>query len=160
MNGGFSHTLKTERDNIMNSREENIAVATMRSGFTLIEILVAVAIIGILGTVAVMNVTKNLEQAKVTAAQEAVVNIKNAAMNYYLQTKKYPNELRQLIEASGDEEPVLDGGDAVLEDPWGTEYKYERKGSKILVTSAGPDLSFGTDDDVRSDRLGKSSKSN
>lgn len=144
----------------MNSREENVAIASMRAGFTLIEILVAVAIIGILGTVAVMNVTKNLEQAKVTAAQEAVVNIKNAVMNYYLQTKKYPNDLNALIEASGDEEPVLEGGEGVLEDPWGTEYKYERKGSKILVVSAGPDLSFGTEDDVRSDKVGKSRSGN
>lgn len=144
----------------MNSREENVAIASMRAGFTLIEILVAVAIIGILGTVAVMNVTKNLEQAKVTAAQEAVVNIKNAVMNFYLQTKKYPSDLNALIEASGDEEPVLEGGEGVLEDPWGTEYKYERKGSKILVVSAGPDLSFGTEDDVRSDKVGKSRSGN
>lgn len=144
----------------MNSREENVAIASMRAGFTLIEILVAVAIIGILGTVAVMNVTKNLEQAKVTAAQEAVVNIKNAVMNFYLQTKKYPSDLNALIEASGDEEPVLEGGEGVLEDPWGTEYKYERKGSKILVMSAGPDLNFGTEDDVRSDKVGKSRSGN
>lgn len=144
----------------MNTREENAAVAAMRSGFTLIEILVAVAIIGILGTVAMINVTKNLEQAKATAAQEAVTNIKNAVMNYYLQTKKYPSDLHVLTEDQGDDGAVLEGGDAVLEDPWGTEYKYERKGSKIIVTSAGPDLSFGTEDDIRSDKLGKASSGN
>lgn len=144
----------------MNTREENAAVAAMRSGFTLIEILVAVAIIGILGTVAMINVTKNLEQAKATAAQEAVTNIKNAVMNYYLQTKKYPSDLHVLTEDQGDDGAVLEGGDAVLEDPWGTEYKYERKGSKIIVTSAGPDLSFGTEDDIRSDKLGRASSGN
>ena len=140
----------------MEKKTENTSALAMRAGFTLIEIMIAVAIIGILGTVAVVNFTANIEKAKKTAAQEAVGNLKNAVMTYYLQTKKYPNDLRALIEASGDEEPILDGGDAVLEDPWGTEYKYERKGSRIIVTSAGPDLSFGTEDDVSSNKIASS----
>ncbi len=125
----------------------------MKSGFTLIEILVAVAIIGILGTVATMSITKNLEKAKVTAAREAVTNIKNAVVNYNLQTKKYPSDLNALITADGDEEPVLEGGEGALEDPWGTEYQYERKGKRIAIISAGPDGEFGTEDDVRSDQI-------
>ncbi len=136
-------------------QEENKVASAMRSGFTLIEILVAVAIIGIMGTVAVMNITANIEKAKVTATKEAVVNIKNAVINYYMQTKKYPSDLRALITASGDEEPILDGGEGALEDPWGTEFKYERTGKKIAVISAGPDMSFGTEDDIRSDKVAK-----
>ena len=137
-------------------KEENAVVAAMRSGFTLIEILVAVAIIGIMGTVAVMSITANLEKAKATATREAVVNLKNAVMNYYMQTKKYPSDLHALVVASGDDEPIIDGGEGALEDPWGTEYKYERSGKKIVVISAGPDASFGTEDDIRSDKIAKS----
>ncbi len=125
----------------------------MKSGFTLIEILVAVAIIGIMGAVAVVSITKNLEQAKVTAARSAVVNIKNAVVNYNLQTKKYPSDLNDLITASGDDEPILEGGEGVLVDPWDTEYQYERKGKRIIIISAGPDCQFGTEDDVRSDKI-------
>lgn len=142
----------------MNSREENVAVGAMRAGFTLIEILVAVAIIGILGTVATMSITSSLEKAKGTAAKEAVGNIKGAVMNYYLQNKKYPTDLHALIEAKGDEEPVLDGGEGALEDPWGTEYKLERNGKKVVVISAGPDTEFGSDDDIRSDKVAKSNR--
>ena len=142
----------------MNKKEENAAVQAMRAGFTLIEILVAVAIIGILGTVATMSIAKNLEKAKGTAAREAVNNLKGAVMNYYIQNKKYPTDLRQLIEASGDEEPILEGGEGALEDPWGVEYKYERNGKKVVVISAGPDMEFGNDDDIRSDKIEKASK--
>ncbi len=40
-----------------------------------------------------------------------------------------------------------------LLDPWGTEYRYnydKKKDKKPVVTSAGPDKKFGTDDDIRS----------
>ncbi len=140
----------------MKSKEETVAVQTLRAGFTLIEILVAVAIIGILGTVATMSITANLEKAKGTAAKEAVGNIKAAVVNYNLQTKKWPSDLTALITADGDEEPVLEGGEGALDDPWGNEYKMERSGKKIAVISAGPDGEFGTDDDVRSDKIAKS----
>ena len=142
----------------MKSNDEKTVAAAMRAGFTLIEILVAVAIIGILGTVAVMNITANLEKARVTAAKDAVNNIKAAVTNYYLQYKKYPSDLNALVEAKGDDEPVLDGGAGALEDPWGIEYKYEKNGKKFASVSAGPDGDFGTDDDIRSDKVAKSSK--
>lgn len=144
----------------MDRREENAAVLAMRAGFTLIEILVAVAIIGILGTIATINVTSFLEKSRVTAAKEAVGNIKGAVLNYQIQTKKIPSDLRVLVTASGDEEPILEGGEGALEDPWGNEYKLERSGKKIAVVSAGPDGEFGNDDDIRSDKVASSSKNN
>lgn len=143
----------------MRTTEEKKTATAMRAGFTLIEILVAVAIIGILGTVATISITKNIEKAKATAAREAVNNIKGAVTNYYLQNKKYPSDLNQLINASGDDEPILEGGEGALEDPWGTDYKYERNGKRIAVVCAGPDGEFGTDDDIRSDKIERS-KSN
>lgn len=143
----------------MRTAEEKTLAKAMREGFTLIEILVAVAIIGILGTVATMSITKNIEKAKATAAREAVNNIKGAVTNYYLQNKKYPSDLQALVTASGDDEPVLEGGEGALEDPWGNDYRYERSGKKVVVMSAGPDGDFGTDDDIRSDKIERS-KSN
>ena len=140
----------------MTKQEEQSIAQAMRAGFTLIEILVAVAIIGILGSVAVMSITANLDKAKVTAASESCRNLKSCIVNYNLQYKKYPSELKQLVEPRGDDEPILDGGEGALEDPWGNEYKYERNGKKILVTSAGPDGEWGTDDDISSNEIKKS----
>jgi len=144
----------------MDRREENAAVLAMRAGFTLIEILVAVGIIGILGTIATINVTSYLEKSRVTAAKEAVGNIKGAILNYQIQTKKFPSDLHALVTASGDEEPILEGGEGALEDPWGTEYKLERNGKRIAVVSAGPNREFGDDDDIRSDKIASSNKNN
>ena len=141
-------------------KNENESCLALRAGFTLIEILVAVAIIGILGTVAIVNVMSNLESAKATAAQESVNNIKNAVLTYNLKYKKYPSDIRDLIKEDSDGNAAMDGGEGALEDPWGSEYKYERKGNKILVYSAGPDGEFGTDDDIRSDKIKASKKNN
>ena len=141
--------------------EENRAALAMRAGFTLMEILVAVAIIGILGTVAVQSIVSNLERAKQTAAKESVDNISNAITSYYLANKKYPSDLRDLIKEQGDDEPILKGGDGALEDPWGTEYKLEKKGARrFVVISAGPDAEFGSDDDIRSDTTKRSGGTN
>ncbi len=136
---------------------EKKATLAMRAGFTLIEILVAVAIIGILGAVAVTNVIAGIEKAKQTAAKEAVGVMSNAVTQYYLANKKYPSDLRDLVRETGDSEPILDGGEGALEDPWGTEYKLEKKNKRYVIISAGPDMEFGNDDDIRSDTTKKSS---
>lgn len=137
---------------------EKEAVVAWRAGFTLVEILVAVAIIGILGTMAAVNIPRMLEESKIQATQSAVSTLKDAVVSYNLANHKYPTDLKALVEASGDEEPIVDGGEGALEDPFGTEYKYERKGKKIVIISAGPDGEFGTEDDIRSDVVKKKKK--
>lgn len=133
------------------NQTENTMVRSMRAGFTLIEILVAVAIIGILGSVAIVNVIDNIESARQTAAKEACGNFENAALTYSMKHGKLPKELKDLVVAKGDELPAMKGGKGALKDPWGNEYKYEKKGKAYSVTSAGPDGQFGTDDDIGSD---------
>ncbi len=139
----------------MNRQVENTTAAAMRAGFTLIEILVAVAIIGILGTVATVSIPRILENSKIKAAKVAVDNLKGAVVTYNIEKGKYPSDLKALVEATGDDEPILDGGEGALYDPWGTEYKLERKGKKIVVICAGPDGDFGGEDDIRSDTTKK-----
>ena len=132
-------------------KEETVAVSAMRAGFTLIEILVAVAIIGILGTTAAIGIPRILENSKINAAKVGVDNLKAAVVAYNIEKGKYPSDLKSLVVASGDDEPIVEGGEGALYDPWGTEYKYEKKGKRFVVISAGPDGEFGGDDDIRSD---------
>lgn len=139
-------------------KEENAAVNAMRAGFTLVELLVVVAILGILGAIGMQGVTGHIEKTRKTAAKTGVDTIKGAITNYMIDKKKSkpPSDLKVLIEADGDDEPLLDGGEGALYDPWDTEYKLEVKGRRFVVISAGPDQSFGTEDDIRSDTIGKS----
>ena len=142
----------------MNTTNTEVAVRAMRAGFTLMEIIVAVAIIGILSTLAVVNITRQMENAKKTAARSGVMNVKEAVTGYYIEFKRYPNDLNVLVESSGDHGPIIEGGPGALEDPWGTNYKMEGRGSKIAIVSAGPDMEFGTEDDIRSDTVRSSNK--
>ena len=139
-------------------KTENETSLAMRAGFTLIEILVAVAIIGILGTVAIVNIQSSMDGAKVTAATESVDNISKSIVTYNIKYRKYPSDIKDLIKEDSDGLAVLDGGEGVLEDPWGNEYRMEKKGKKYVIISAGPDGEFSTDDDIRSDKKSKAKK--
>ena len=132
----------------------------MKRGFTLVELLVVVAILGILGAIGMQGVTGHIEKTRKTAAKTGVDTIKGAITNYMIDKKKStpPTDLKVLIDASGDDEPFLDGGEGALVDPWDTDYKLETKGKRFVVISAGPDGQFGTEDDIRSDKIEKTKK--
>ena len=142
------------------NNENNKFAEVAKRGFTLIELLVVVAIIGILAGIGVPAVTGHIENTRKIAAKTGVDTIKGAITNYMIQKKKStpPTDLKVLIDASGDEEPFLEGGEGALVDPWDTDYKVEVKGKKCVVISAGPDAQFGTEDDIRSDTIEKTKK--
>ena len=135
----------------MTEMEKKAAVreAARRAGFTLVELLVVVAIIGILGAVAVQNVTQHIAKARIVATQEAIATIGQALTTYSLDHNgKYPESLEVLTEGDDDNPPLIEGGVDALNDAWGQQIHYERKGKRFYLTSDGPDGEAGTEDDL------------
>ena len=141
-------------------KTENRFGAAAKAGFTLVELLVVVAILGILGAIGMQGVTGHIEKTRKTAAKTGVDTIKGAITNYMIDKKKStpPNDLKVLIEADGDNEAFLEGGEGALVDPWDNDYRLEVKGKRFVVISNGPDGEPNTEDDIRSDKIEKSKK--
>ena len=144
----------------MKNNIEKTVIEASRKGFTLVELLVVVAILGILGTIGLQGVTKHIENTRKTAAKSAVDNIRGAVTAYMIGEKQSvpPSDLKVIIEQTGDEDPYLEGGEGALIDPWDGEYRIEIKGKRFVIISNGPDGSPNTDDDIRSDKIEKSKR--
>lgn len=125
-----------------------IPASRLRRGFTLIEILVVVVILGILAAIVVPRVMERPGEARVTRAKQDIQNIVTALSLYKLDNYVYPST-EQGLEAlvtkpSGQPEapnwkgPYLD---RVPKDPWGRAYLYQYPGQhgEIDVYSYGAD---------------------
>jgi general secretion pathway protein G len=101
-------------------------------GFTLIEIMVVVVIIGILGALIVPNIIDRVPKARITAAQNDLRSVANALEMYKLDNFRYPSTdqgLEALVtKPSGFPEPKNYNPSGYLKkaptDPWGTPYVY------------------------------------
>ena len=138
------------------SNERNRFTEAAKRGFTLVELLVVVAILGILGTIAIQNVTGHIAKTRITAAEAGVRSLQEACTSYFTQHKKFPTSLDQLVEG---DDPIVEGGEGALYDPWDNKYELEVKNKKrIVVKSAGEDGVMGNEDDIRSDSVKKPDK--
>lgn len=119
------------------------------SGFTLIEIMVVVVILGILAAVVVPKIMDRPDQAKMVRAKADVRAIESALNMYKLDNHRYPASdqgLAALVEKPSGSDGAKNwkqGGylDSVPKDPWGNEYRYLNPGqhSSIDVYSLGAD---------------------
>lgn len=133
-------------------------------GFTLIEILVVVVIVGILGAIIVPNLLGRPDQARVTAAQSDIRSLANALDIYRLDNFIYPST-EQGLEAlvsrpAGFPEPKNYSPDGYIKvlptDPWGSPYVYERDSDAFILFSLGADGAEGGEGlnaDIRYDDL-------
>ena len=123
---------------------------TARSrGFTLIEIMVVVVIMGILAALVVPKLMGRTDDARVTAARQDIATIMQSLKLYKLDNQRYPTTeqgLKALTEkpTTGPEARGWKSGgylDKLPKDPWGNEYKYLSPGIKgeVDVFSYGAD---------------------
>lgn len=124
-----------------------------QNGFTLIEILIVVIIIGILSSVVVLNLQGTTDQAKLSAIKSDVRTLEQALEIYKLQNGFYPSTqqgLQALVQAPGGHPQPRNyqqGGyiKQLPNDPWGNPYQYANPGSHgaVDVFSLGADGQIG-----------------
>jgi general secretion pathway protein G len=68
-----------------------------QSGFTLIELIVVVTIIGILAGIAMVNVRNAQRKAQETALRGDLFELRKAIDNFYADKQRYPNDLNELV---------------------------------------------------------------
>ena len=119
------------------------------AGFTLIEIMVVLVIMGVMAALVVPRVLGRTEDARKVAAKSDISSIMNALKLYNLDNLRYPTGAQGLdaIATKSNISPVptnfKEGGylDKLPTDPWGNAYQYQNPGKhgEIDVYSYGPD---------------------
>ena len=124
------------------------APRSRQAGFTLIEIMVVVIIIGILAAIVAPNVIGRVDDAQITKAKAEIRNLESALKFYRLDNFQYPTSeqgLEALVTKPND--PTIRnwkaGGyiDRLPKDPWGNEYQYLNPGNngEIDIYTLGRD---------------------
>ena len=130
----------------------NPSISRIRSraeaGFTLVEIMVVVVILGLLATLVVQNVMGASDTAREKKAQSDVRSIADAVRMYRVNNGKLPESLDVLTQSDSGR-PLLE---ELPKDPWEHDYMLRQgdRPNEFEVISMGPDGSENTDDDISS----------
>ena len=127
-----------------------------QGGFTLIEVMVVVVILGILAAFVVPNIMGEPDKARILKAKSDIRSIENALDMYRLDNHRYPTT-DQGLEALAERpdtgpEPAdyKQGGymDRIPEDPWGNDYRYLQPGEhgEVDIWTLGADGESGGED--------------
>jgi general secretion pathway protein G len=130
-----------------------------RLAFTLIEVLLVLAILVVLGSIAASSFFGAADKADIDAAKAQVGMFAGSIEMYDFNVKQLPKSLEDLVKKPSDSalaekwgtKPYLNKS-TIPKDPWGNEYKYTADGKhnegSFDVWSMGPDGQDGSDDDI------------
>ncbi|MEX2131914.1 MAG: type II secretion system major pseudopilin GspG, partial [Pseudohongiellaceae bacterium] len=123
--------------------------ARRHKGFTLIEILVVMAIIGMLAVMVAPNLFRQQAGAMRDAALSQIAALETALDSHLIDVGEYPDSLSGLMENESDRAawngPYLRRD--VPRDPWGNEYVYQSNGREFTLLSYGADGQQGGEGD-------------
>jgi general secretion pathway protein G len=129
-------------------------------GFTLIEVMIVIFIIGMIAALVIPNVGGSKSTAELKKAAIDIQNLENALQMYKLNANRFPTTEQGLeaLVAMPTIEPIPrnypEGGiiNRLPQDPWGGDYILLSPGEikPVEIYSLGPDGIDGTDDDIGS----------
>jgi len=128
--------------NIQKSTNRN--VRRLARGFTLVELIVVIAIIGVLASIIVVRFAGKTDQAKVAAAKAQLSQIEGAVIEFQANCNRLPHALDELVNHPGDCPGWQEGGymkgTRVPKDPWGHEFVYHpNSGNDFEIVCLGAD---------------------
>ena len=136
-----------------------------QAGFTLLELMVVIVILGVLASMVVPNLMGNKEKADIQKATSDIVALEGSLDMYKLDNHRYPTTEQglQALVTKPEIAPIPKGyrDDGYIrrlpQDPWGNEYQLLSPGQHgaIDVFSVGPDGMPDTNDDIGNWTLGK-----
>jgi general secretion pathway protein G len=132
----------------MNSRRPQ------QAGFTLIEIMVVILILGLLATLVVQSLRGATDKAKHTKAMADIAELKTALDRYYIDNGSYPSSDQGLaalvsppsqVAQNGQPSNYEEGGyiRRIPNDPWNNPYVYQSDGNTYTLKSLGADGAEG-----------------
>jgi general secretion pathway protein G len=132
----------------------------IKYGFTMVELMAMLIIIGLLATLVVTKVASKIDQARETTTKANLKALAAAVNQFRMDATRFPTEdeqLMALIEQPTDVETWEPGGyletTEIPKDGWGNEFIYElypESGKQFVIRSMGPDGEEGTEDDLLS----------
>jgi general secretion pathway protein G len=125
--------------------------ANKNRGFTLIEILIVMAILAMLAALVGPALFSNLGKGQRSAAATQMDLLGQGLDVYKLDVGRYPRELNGLIENDTGRDvwsgPYLRGADAIPKDPWGNDYVYTPGDDDFDLLTYGADGAPGGEGD-------------
>ena len=132
---------------LMLARRERLGRRDVSAGFTMLEIMIVVAIGAALVAGVAVVVMKNYAKTQVKLAKKGVGDIVQGISQYMIDNNNCPKSMEELVAQKYVAKPAA-------KDPWGKDYKMVCPGTHDSdipdVSSSGPDRADGTADDIQS----------
>ena len=136
-----------------------------QAGFTLLELMVVIVILGVLASMVVPNLMGNKEKADIQKATSDIVALEGSLDMYKLDNHRYPTTEQglQALVTKPEIAPIPNGYRAdgyirrLPQDPWGSDYQLLSPGQhgQVDIFSLGPDGVPESNDDIGNWTIGK-----